>query len=130
MDSRRSLHLVKSIWALQWYHFRFLESVRNVRTLCKQTQKSAKECFFEIGMKFTPGKVDMGCSMVPFSSSRKCEKCKNLIKTNNKIYAYALLKTHYRFYQDPVSPHCTPLVMRGTCSPWTAHLPKILRNSL
>ena len=47
---------------------------------------------FEIGMKFTPGNVDMGCSMVPFSSSRKCEKCKNLIKTNNKIYAYALLK--------------------------------------
>ena len=45
--------------------------------------------FFEIGMKFTPGKVDMGCSMVPFSSSRKCEKCKNLIKTNNKIYACA-----------------------------------------
>ena len=36
MDSRRSLTLVKSIWALQWYHFRFLESVGNVRTLCKQ----------------------------------------------------------------------------------------------
>ncbi len=40
MDSRRSLPLVKSIWALQWYHFRFLESLRNVRTLFKQTQKS------------------------------------------------------------------------------------------
>ena len=40
VDSRRILTLVKSIWALQWCHFLFLESVRNVRTLCKQTQKS------------------------------------------------------------------------------------------
>ena len=79
MDSRRSLPLVKSIWALQWCHFRVLKNVRNVRILCKQTQKSMKGSSYGLQTKPTPSKVDMGSSMVSFSISRKCEKCENLI---------------------------------------------------
>ena len=35
-----------------------------MRTLCKQSPKRVKECYHEFGMKPTPGKVDMGNSMV------------------------------------------------------------------
>ena len=79
VDSRRSLPLVKSIWALQWCHFRVLKNVRNVRILCKQTQKSMKGSSYGLQTKPTPSKVDMGSSMVSFSISRKCEKCENLM---------------------------------------------------
>ena len=34
-----SLPRVKSIRAIQWHHWRVLKHVKNVRTLCKQTQK-------------------------------------------------------------------------------------------
>ena len=40
-----------------------------------------------------------------------------------------LLKTHYMFYRDPVSPHCTALAMRGTCTPWSAH-PHVQRSAV
>ena len=66
VDSRRSLPLVKSIWALQWCHFRVLKNVRNVRILCKQTQKSMKGSSYGLQTKPTPSKVDVGSSMVPF----------------------------------------------------------------
>ena len=30
---------------------------------------------------------------------------------------------------NPVSPHCTALAMRGTCSPWSAH-PHVQRSAV
>ena len=42
-----------------------------MRTLCKQSQKSVKECFYGFGMKPIPGKVDMGNSMVLILSFQK-----------------------------------------------------------
>ena len=46
-------------------------------SLCKQSQKTMKECSHGLGTKATPGNVDMGNSTVPISSLgnvRKCEK--------------------------------------------------------
>ena len=33
------------------------------------------------------------------------------------------------FFEDPVSPHCTALAMRGTDSPWSAH-PHVQRSAV
>ena len=64
VDSRRSLPLVKSIWALQWCHFRVLKNARNVRILCKQAQKSMKGSLYGLQTKPTSSKVDMGSSFL------------------------------------------------------------------
>ena len=50
---------------------------KKCESLCKQSQKSMKECSHGLGTKAIAGNVDMGNSTVPISSLgnvRKCEK--------------------------------------------------------